>query len=217
MTPRVRSLTVALAVVVWAAGFAQACRGEREASSGAGARSGANATPAAQAYVPSSTFQEIMDSVVDPAADYVWESVSYRATLKGVTERRPRTDADWHQLRQHAIVLVEAANLISVPGRKVAATNKMVEDGAPLDVLAIQRRLDASHDSLVAFANGLRNVGQQLVDAANRHDVDAITDLGGTLDEACEACHRTFWYPDEPPPPGGPAKSAGAAGTPGKK
>jgi len=167
--------------------------------------------------VPSSTFQEIMDSVVDPAADYVWESVSYRATLKGVTERRPRTDADWHQLRQHAIVLVEAANLISVPGRKVAATNKMVEDGAPLDVLAIQRRLDASHDSLVAFANGLRNVGQQLVDAANRHDVDAITDLGGTLDEACEACHRTFWYPDEPPPPGGPAKSAGAAGTPGKK
>jgi hypothetical protein len=84
MTPRVGSLTLALASVVWAAGFAQACRGEREASSGAGARSGANATPAAQAYVPSSTFQEVMDSVVDPAADYVWESVSYRADMKGV-------------------------------------------------------------------------------------------------------------------------------------
>src|ERR1700674_3109163 len=103
MTRRVRSLTLALALMVWAAGFAQACRGGREASSGAGARSGANATPAAQTYVPSSTFQEVMDSVVDLAADYVWESVSYKADLKGVTERRPRTDADWHQLRQHAV------------------------------------------------------------------------------------------------------------------
>jgi cytochrome c556 len=34
--------------------------------------------------------------------------------------------------------------------------------------------------------------------AADKRDVAAITDVGGTLDEVCESCHKLFWYPDEP-------------------
>jgi hypothetical protein len=98
-------------------------------------------------------------------------------------------------------VLVEAANLIAVPGRKVAKTDRMVEGGTPLEVEAIQTRLVSSHETLVALAGGLRGIGQQLVEAADRHDVEAITQLGGTLDEVCESCHRVFWYPDDPRPP----------------
>lgn len=192
---------VACAALLAAFGLTLACGGPAPASS-ANAESGSNTTPspAATAYLPSSTFQEVMDSVVDPAADYIWESVSYQADLKGTHDRRPRTDAEWHEVRRRAVVLREAANLIAVPGRRVATTNKMVEGGSPLEVDDIQKRLDAKHDALVGFAGGLRGIAQQLVEAADRHDVDAITNLGGTLDEVCEACHRAFWYPNDPLP-----------------
>jgi hypothetical protein len=150
--------------------------------------------------VPAATFQEIMDSVVDPAGDYVWHAVATTIDAKGTHETRPRTAADWHRFRQHAILLVEAANLIAVPGRRVANGTKTVEDGDPLDVNRIQQRLDRQHDQLVGFTGALRDVALKLVDAADRQDVAAVTEHGGTLDEVCEACHKVFWYPEQPNP-----------------
>jgi hypothetical protein len=35
------------------------------------------------------------------------------------------------------------------------------------------------------------------VDAVDQRDVQKFSDLGGSLDEVCEACHKTFWYPDQ--------------------
>jgi len=32
-------------------------------------------------------------------------------------------------------------------------------------------------------------------------DLDAFTEAGGAIDEACEQCHKHFWYPDAPTPP----------------
>jgi hypothetical protein len=32
--------------------------------------------------------------------------------------------------------------------------------------------------------------------------VDAYLNAGGALDEACEGCHKRFWYPNAPTPPG---------------
>jgi hypothetical protein len=158
------------------------------------------AVAAASPYRPTATFQEIMDSVVDPAGDYIWKAVSTTVDAKGIHETRPRTDAEWHQLRQRAIMLVEAANLIAVPGRRVAYGDKTIEEVGPLDVAPIQRRLDTQHDALVGFAGALRDVGLKLVAATDRKDVDAITEHGGTLDEVCEACHKVFWYPDQVAP-----------------
>jgi hypothetical protein len=152
---------------------------------------------AASAYKPSATFQELMDSVVDTSADYVWHSVSTTVDAKGTHETRPQSDADWHGVRQRAIQIVEAANLIAVPGRRVAYDSRTVETNDPLDVANIQQRLDARRDELVGFAGALRDIGSRLVAAADRHDVDALSELGSTLDEVCEACHKVFWYPDQ--------------------
>lgn len=171
------------------------------APSGSADKSTAAAAPAAEAsspYKPSSTFQEIMDSVVDFSADYIWAAVSTVVDAKGIHEGRPRTDQEWHEFRRRAVLLVEAANLIAVPGRKVANGDKAVEDQQPLEVAKIQQRLDTGHEQLVGFAAALREVSLKLVDAADKRDVAAITNLGGTLDEVCESCHKVFWYPDEP-------------------
>ena len=50
---------------------------------------------AASPYQPTVTFQEVMDSVVDPAADYLWEAVSTKADAQGVHDFAPRTDGEW--------------------------------------------------------------------------------------------------------------------------
>src|SRR5512147_2934186 len=64
--------------------------------------------------------KDIMDSMVDPSADYLWESVATIVTKKGVEERRPRTPEDWKQVRRRAVALVEATNLLIMDGRLVA-------------------------------------------------------------------------------------------------
>jgi hypothetical protein len=153
----------------------------------------ANASP----YQPTATFQEIMDSVVDPSSDFIWESVSTISNSTGVHEKQPHTDAEWHEIRRRAMALAESANLIAVPGRRVALADKTIETADPLDVTAIQGRIDANYGQLIGFASALRDISLQLVAAADRKDVTAITQLGGTLDAVCESCHKVYWYPED--------------------
>ncbi len=154
---------------------------------------------AANSYQPSATFQELMDSIVDPAADHIWDAVTFTSDASGEHEKKPTTAEDWQQFRRAAITLIESANLLAVPARRVAVSAKTAE-GEELAVAAIQQRLDTRHAEIVGFASALRDVGNKLVTAADRQDVAAVTELGGTLDNVCEACHRVFWYPEHPPP-----------------
>jgi hypothetical protein len=95
-------------------------------------------TPATTAATPASTsaadfrttatIKDIMDSVVDPSADFIWDSVSTIVTRKGIDERRPRTDMEWKEVRRRAIALVEATNLLIMDGRKVAKPGEKSEN-----------------------------------------------------------------------------------------
>ena len=165
-------------------------------------QSPATATQAATAspYQPTATFQEVMDSVVDSAADYVWRAVWTTVDVKGTHDFAPHTDAEWHQLRQRAVMLVEAANLIAVPGRRVAHGTTTMEGADPLEVEKIQQRLNTQHNQLVGFASALREISRTLVADIDRKDTEAILEHGGTLDEVCEACHKVFWYPEQNAP-----------------
>src|SRR5262245_45579567 len=77
----------------------------------------AAAAPAQPDYVLTATIKDIMDSMVDPNADYIWESVETVVSAKGVEEKMPRTDEEWKEVRRHAIALAEATNLLRMPGR----------------------------------------------------------------------------------------------------
>src|SRR6476660_6725716 len=79
-------------------------------------------------FRPTSTVKDIMDSVVDPSADAIWDSVEIVATLEGTEHKAPRTDDDWKALRRHAVALVEASNLLLIPGRHVARPGEKAED-----------------------------------------------------------------------------------------
>ena len=54
-------------------------------------------------YRVTATVKDIMDSMVDPIADVIWNSTATIVTYAGIEERQPRTDEDWAKVRQAAI------------------------------------------------------------------------------------------------------------------
>src|SRR5580765_5795616 len=79
-------------------------------------------------YRLTATIKDIMDSVVDPSSDYLWDSVATIVTKKGTEERRPRTDEDWKQVRRRAIAMIEGTNLLIMDGRLVAKPGEKSEN-----------------------------------------------------------------------------------------
>jgi hypothetical protein len=145
------------------------------------------------------TFQELMDAEMDGPSEKIWKAVRIVNDESGTHQKTPSTSAEWQELRRQAIRLAETSNLLMIPGRPVAGPNvkTTVKSLEPLDVAAIQKRLAANPAALAAFAQSARTVALQLVDAVDQRDVQKFSDLGGSLDEVCEACHKTFWYPDQ--------------------
>src|SRR5262245_20252668 len=47
-----------------------------------------DAAAEATAYAPTATIKDVMDSMVDPSADYLWESVATVVTKAAIEERR---------------------------------------------------------------------------------------------------------------------------------
>ena len=146
------------------------------------------------------TIKDIMDSVVDPSADYLWESVATIVTRKGTEERRPRTDMEWQEVRRRAIALIEATNLLIMDGRQVAKPGEKSENpGIELGPEEIKGVIDADRASFIKFAHGLHDAGMKALAAIDRKDVEGLSDSGETIDEACEQCHLKYWYPPDTP------------------
>jgi hypothetical protein len=156
----------------------------------------AGAQPAATQYRLTASIQELMEGQIDPSADTLWDSVAYISSTAGVEDRQPRTDEEWKAVRTSAITLTEATNLLSMPGRHVDVTDKPVGLGE-LPPAEIQQRIDGTHDSFVQFAHGLQEAAQKALIAIDAKNPQALMDAGGAIDEACEACHVTYWYPNQ--------------------
>jgi hypothetical protein len=87
----------------------------------------APAAPPPPEYTPTATVKDLMQSVVDPNADVVWLAVTTVQSNKGTVETRPKTDEEWTKVRHGAVALMEASNLLMVPGRHVAKPGEKSE------------------------------------------------------------------------------------------
>ena len=146
------------------------------------------------------TIQELMDSEIDPAADALWDSVGSVSTLSGTEDRQPRTEEEWKAVRRQAITLVEATNLLVMEGRPVAPKDAPAAADGELAPAEMQRRIESTRPSFVGFAQSLRLAGLKALAAIDAKDPQRLMDAGGTIDEACEACHVTYWYPNQKVP-----------------
>jgi hypothetical protein len=164
-------------------------------------------------FLITGTIKDIMDSEVDLSADYLWESVATIVTKAGTEERQPRTDDDWKKVRQRAITLIEATNLLVMEGRHVAKPGEKSENpGIELGPEEIQKVIDDDRASFVKFAHALHDAGVQALMAIDAKNVMGLSDAGETIDTACENCHLKYWYPL-----GGPTDASKAAAADPKK
>jgi Cytochrome C' len=135
----------------------------------------------------------------------MWESVATISGPKGVEERQPRTDKEWAAVRANALLVIEGANMLLVEGRKVALPGQQLEDpGSKTDFTPAQAQaeIDKDRPAFVAFAHALQDAAGTALTAIEKRDANALLEAGGDLDEACENCHKRFWYPNSPKPPG---------------
>ena len=142
---------------------------------------------------------------IDPAADELWESVATISGPNGVEERQPRTDKEWANVRYKALMVIEGANMLMVEGRQVAHPGQQLEEpGGTTDYTPAQAQAEIEKDraSYIAFAHALQDAAGMALEAIEKRDVEALLNAGGHLDEACEGCHKRFWYPNSPTPPG---------------
>jgi len=73
--------------------------------------------PPAGAARPMLSLKQLMEWVIDPAADAVWESVKTIATEQGTREIAPQTQEQWDAVRNGAAMLVESSNLLTMHTR----------------------------------------------------------------------------------------------------
>ena len=153
-------------------------------------------------YQPTASIQDIMLSVVDPAADTIWESVATIVTFGNIEERRPSTDEEWEALQHEAVRLVEATNLLLMPGREVARPGFQSENpGIELEPAEVQALIDEDLATWRRLLGDYYQVAATMLSAIEDRDADRLFDAGGPLDVTCERCHQRYWYPGETGPP----------------
>jgi hypothetical protein len=146
---------------------------------------------------PVATIQELMQAEVDASADSIWDAVETTISPSGEVDKQPHTAGEWRDVRQHAIVLIEAANLLTVENRRLSSAPFPAEAAGALDSAEIEKRIAGHRRVFNQYAVALRQTARTLLTAIDAHDPKGLVTAGGVLDEVCESCHMTFWYPNQ--------------------
>lgn len=112
--------------------------------------------------------KNLMEWLIDPAADAIWDSVSTIIDRNGTTNISPKNDAEWETLRQQAAVLTEAGNLLMMSDR--------VRPGKiwPL------------------AAKKLKSSGLLALQATINKDPDLLFKAGEEIYKSCAGCHHAY-------------------------
>ena len=152
-------------------------------------------------YRPTATIKDIMVSIIDPEADVLWNSVATIISAAGTEEREPRTDEEWAAVRQSAIQLVEATNLLRIPGRQVAKPGEKSENPRiELEPETMQKLIADDPATWTMRVNALHDAAVPALNAINARNAKGLFDAGEHIESACESCHQQYWYPPKEAP-----------------
>jgi hypothetical protein len=154
--------------------------------------------PPAPPYSTTATLKDIMQLMVDPAADQVWQAVMTVDSDKGTVETVPRSDEDWAVARRGAVTLIEASNLLMIPGRRVARPGEKSEaPGVELEPAAMGALIESDLPSYYKSAQGLHDAALLALQAIDAKNPEKLFEVGETIEMSCEHCHSNYWYPNE--------------------
>ncbi len=158
----------------------------------------AGQTPADGANTSDLTIKIIMDTMVDPSGDFLFESVQTIADDHGITHKQPKTPQEWEAVRHHLQVLIDAKPLLIAPGRRAAnpgdrSNNPAIEN----EPEQVQKLIDAQHADFVERADRLAQAAASGMKAVDARDPAALLVSITAIDKACESCHLHYWYPND--------------------
>lgn len=129
---------------------------------------GCGRPPAPPPFAPVVDTKLLMESVTDPAADVVWESVGTIITAEGTHEIRPKTAEEWTAVRNSAIAVAESGNLLMMVPR--------AKDGG----------------EWMTLSRALVDTGTAAMRAAEARNAEQLFTAGGDIYDACTACHQKY-------------------------
>jgi hypothetical protein len=168
-------------------------------------QSAPEAPPAAAAASDTSpvlSVKELMEHIVDPTADYIFDAAVIDISEKGVTETKPLTDEDWLKIERGAYLLAESTNLLKMPRPMVppGTVETPAEPGKPGPELTgpeIEAKIKENRALWNSHADALRQTALDAVTIVKARDAEALFDVGSRVDKACEGCHLDYWYPGD--------------------
>ncbi|SRR6266540_2066170 len=127
-----------------------------------------SSAPAPPPFKPVADNKLLMQSVIDPNADFIWDAVKTIITSKSTEQIRPKTDAEWVAVRNAAVALAESGNLLMLVPR--------AKDGG----------------EWMKRSQELITTGEEAIRAADTKNAERLFTVGGDIYEACSNCHRQY-------------------------
>lgn len=155
----------------------------------------------ASAPTPIYSVQEVMKAVVAPSSAAVWKSPEWMNNPDGPQPDAKTKEADWQALRAGGVALAESTNLLVMEGRLTVQPGVKLEgEGQQGNLTAVEMdaKIKANRPQFIKHARALQDAARETVVAIDKRSPDALLEAGGKVDEACEACHKAFWYPGAP-------------------
>ena len=112
--------------------------------------------------------QQVMNLVLEPASDVLWDSAGWVMDAAGYEDLYPTTDEGWEYVRAQAAIVVESGNMLALPGR--------AEDD----------------DAWMIYSQGLSEAGILAMEAAAEKNEEDFFQAGAQLYSVCTACHQAY-------------------------
>lgn len=160
-------------------------------------------TPAvvdAPSFTPVLSVKELMEHIVDPIADWIFDAAVVDVSEKGTVETLPLTDEDWTRVERGALILAESANLLKMPRAMVPpgdASLGQKSGGPELTPAEIEAKIKNDPALWATHADGLRDAALESLKVVKARDAQGLFNAGDKIDKACEGCHLEFWYPGD--------------------
>jgi hypothetical protein len=151
-----------VSVALFLSGIAFIIVGARSARVQAPARGDAPGAP------PVATIKQIMNAIVLPNANVIYNAVGTTIDGTRVEETVPKNDKEWAAVGDSAAAIVESGNLLLVGARLIDQR----------EWLSYTQRFIAA--------------GKAALAAANEKKPDGVLAAGGDLNETCDACHEKY-------------------------
>jgi hypothetical protein len=127
--------------------------------------------PTPPPFKPIADNKLLMEAVMDPAADKIWDSVAWIITQEGTEEVKPRNNEEWVAVRNAAVTLAESGNLLMMVPR--------AKDG----------------DEWMRLSAALVDASRGAIEAADAKNVEKTFSVGGDIYVICSNCHQKYMEP----------------------